>query len=88
MPEGGRIRIKAEQLDGNFLKLSFSDSGKGILPENIEKIFDPFYTTKSDGTGLGLSIVHRIVKEHDGDVIVHSRIDEGTRFDLILPMVD
>ncbi len=73
---------------GNFIKLSIKDTGKGISKENIEKIFDPFFTTKSmeEGTGLGLSTVYGIVKKYNGAIFVNSKIDEGTLFDIYIPI--
>lgn len=73
----------------NMLRLSISDTGKGISKENLTKIFEPFFTTKAKnkGTGMGLAVVHGIVKEHGGDIRVMSEVDKGTTFELIFPMV-
>jgi PAS domain S-box-containing protein len=73
--------------------IEFADNGTGITKENIEKIFDPFFSTKgiwhdgkSRGTGLGLSISHNIIKDHGGDILVHSLPDSGTEFTIVLPV--
>lgn len=73
---------------GDYLKLTVRDTGKGISAEDMEKIFDPYFTTKSkgEGTGLGLSIVHGIVKDHGGGVGVSSAVGQGTTFELFLPV--
>lgn len=72
---------------GRYVCLTVADSGHGIDPAIIDKIFDPFFTTKdiTEGTGLGLAVVHGIVKAHKGEITVHSRPDEGTRFTLLFP---
>lgn len=69
---------------GRYVKMTVSDSGHGIKPQDLEQIFDPYFTTKDrdKGTGLGLSVVQGIVKESGGDIIVHSRLGQGTTFDL------
>ena len=69
------------------IHIAFADTGAGISPEHIDKIFDPFYTTKKDqeGTGLGLSVSYGIVQEHDGDIQVESRPGHGSTFTIILP---
>jgi PAS domain S-box-containing protein len=74
-PESGNVRI------------AFADTGAGISPEHLDRIFDPFYTTKKDqeGTGLGLSVSYGIVQEHDGDIQVESRPGHGTVFTIVLP---
>ena len=84
MPAGGRLTIRCSA-DDNFVMLSVSDSGCGIKPENMQKIFRPFFTTKDAGTGLGLMIVERIVREHGGSLAVDSRENAGTTFTISLP---
>ncbi|MFT4870337.1 MAG: two-component system NtrC family sensor kinase [Colwellia sp.] len=64
------------------------DNGKGISPENLLKVFDPFYTTKAvgEGTGLGLAISHGIIEKHNGKIEVLSEVNVGTCFKIILPL--
>ncbi|MGD9367473.1 MAG: response regulator [Desulfobacteraceae bacterium] len=73
---------------GRYAKLTISDTGAGIASEHLERIFDPYFTTKpkGKGTGLGLAVVHGIVNSHGGTVRVESRIGKGTRFDLYFPL--
>jgi len=75
---------------GPYFKLSIRDTGKGIPPEIMEKIFEPYFTTKElgQGTGLGLSVVHGIVKSHNGAIICKSLPDDGSVFDVYLPMIN
>lgn len=75
---------------GTYLKLTVSDTGHGINEAVIEKIFDPYFTTKGpgEGTGMGLAVVHGIVKDHGGDIKVYSKLGEGTTFSVYLPMVE
>ena len=84
MPSGGSLTVRCSA-DDNFVMLSVSDSGCGIKPENMQKIFRPFFTTKNAGTGLGLMIVERIVREHGGSLAVDSRENAGTTFTISLP---
>ena len=84
MPSGGSLTIRCTA-DDAFVMLSVSDSGCGIKPENMQKIFKPFFTTKNAGTGLGLMIVERIVREHGGALAVDSRENVGTTFTISLP---
>jgi PAS domain S-box-containing protein len=74
---------------GSYLKLSVSDTGHGIPPEALEKIFDPYFTTKKkgEGTGLGLAVVQGIVKSHNGAVTVASEVGKGATFDVYLPAI-
>ncbi|MFO7886118.1 MAG: ATP-binding protein [Desulfobacteraceae bacterium] len=74
---------------GRYVILSVSDTGNGILPQHMDKIFDPYFTTKKQGkgTGLGLSVVYGIVKEHQGDITVYSEIGKGTTFNVYLPVI-
>jgi PAS domain S-box-containing protein len=87
MPDGGELRITGKT-KGDYLELSFEDTGKGIPREHLNKIFDPFYTTKEigSGTGLGLSICYGIVKAHNGNIWVESRLNEGTKVTISLPL--
>ena len=81
--ENGKIKIKAYKNDGKVY-IEISDNGVGIPKDKIEKIFNPFFTTKPEGTGLGLSIVHRIITELDGHISVHSSPGKGTVFEIVL----
>jgi signal transduction histidine kinase len=67
--------------------LQIRDNGIGIAPENLEKLFTPFFTTKEKGTGLGLSIVHKIIEDHHGSIDVSSQVGVGTTFNIHLPAV-
>jgi signal transduction histidine kinase len=69
-----------------LLEIQFHDSGKGIPPEDIESIFEPFFTKKSKGTGLGLFISQKIIQEHGGEITVESRVGKGSTFTVYLPM--
>jgi len=82
----GEIKVNTQQV-GDEIQVSVADSGKGILPENMTRIFEPFYTTKAPGrgTGLGLSVSHRIVKQHGGHIRVESQVGLGSKFTVILP---
>jgi len=81
MPNGGILSVNTERSDeGTYIKVS--DTGTGISQETLQKIFEPFYTTKQQGTGLGLAIVKRIVEENKGDLKVTSEPGKGTTFTL------
>lgn len=85
----GAIRIRAGlRPEGDAVRISFCDEGRGIAPENIERVFQPGFSTKKRGWGLGLTFVRRIVEEyHKGKIsIVHSSPGEGTTFELLLPV--
>ena len=87
MQEGGRLTIRTfRDPDRNNAVLEFEDTGVGIPPDIMSKIFDPFYTTKEKGTGLGLSVVSGIVKRHGGQVEVKSDTGSGTLIRIILPV--
>jgi len=87
MNNGGVIRLGANLEEGNpRVRLTFADQGSGIREEDIDKIFQPYFTTKDVGIGLGLAITERIIKEHDGQITVASRPGEGTTFTVLLPL--
>jgi hypothetical protein len=85
MPDGGTIRLGGEEDQGK-VKLVFADQGTGISPDDIVKIFQPYFTTKDVGIGLGLAITERIIKEHGGWIQVESELGMGTVFTVILPL--
>jgi signal transduction histidine kinase len=86
MPEGGTLNIEAMTKDERKAVIAVSDTGDGIPEENIDRIFDPFFTTKVGGTGLGLSICYNIVRSHQGEIEVKSKIDQGTTILIHLPL--
>lgn len=85
MPGGGVLRIATRQ-QGQAVLVEVGDSGQGIPPEHLEKIFNPFFTTRSEGTGLGLAITSRLMQGHGGRIEVASRPGEGTTFTLSFPL--
>jgi len=87
MPEGGRLRIACSAARGRRVEMKVEDSGIGISPENLERIFNLYFTTKPQGSGIGLSMVYRIVQLHDGDIEVQSTPGVGTTFRLLLPQL-
>ena len=87
MPEGGELRLIASHPEEGRVVLDIQDSSIGIETEEISKIFDLYYTTKSRGSGIGLSMVYRIIQLHDGDVTVDSTPGQGARFTITLPEV-
>jgi two-component system sensor histidine kinase PilS (NtrC family) len=86
MPEGGRLEINSQLGSGHTAEITVSDNGKGINQEDMEKIFDPFFSMRESGTGLGLALVHRVIESHGGKVIVNSKRGKGTTFKIILPL--
>lgn len=90
VPKGGHIHVKAEQKtdEGTFI-FQVEDDGPGILPDQMAKIFEPFYTTRETGTGLGLAIVHKILESHQGEIDVVSPPpgkEQGARFTVRIPI--
>ena len=85
MPEGGRLRISVRPV-GQEVEIAVSDTGRGIPPDERERIFDPFFSTRPGGTGLGLSIAHSIVEAHGGRIEVESTPGAGTTFRIELPV--
>lgn len=103
MPTGGVLKVSAERVDlvesnprlhpgarpGRFVRLRVEDSGVGMDPETLRRIYEPFFTTKEigKGTGLGLFTTHAIVKAHQGFILVESALGRGTSFDVYLPLM-
>lgn len=85
MPDTGFLEITTNS-SHNFLEILISDSGCGISKENLNKIFEPYFTTKQNGTGLGLTMTYKVIKEHGGDINVYSDCGTGTSFKLLLPI--
>jgi signal transduction histidine kinase len=84
MPQGGQLTLRTQSL-GDAVELSVSDTGSGLTPEECERLFTPYYTTKQHGTGLGLAIVQSVVSDHGGKIAVESAKEKGTAFRIELP---
>ena len=96
MPEGGVIEVTCENIADikkeplplvgqKYIKITFTDTGSGIPEKNIDKIFDPYFSTKRTARGLGLAICHSIISKHDGNISVQSVVGKGTTFTIYLP---
>ena len=85
MGRNGTLTLATERV-GNWAVLTVSDTGEGIATDNLERIWEPFFTTRTHGTGLGLSLVRRIVEDHGGRIEVESRPRQGTTFRVFLPI--
>lgn len=85
MPTGGTLRLTAAPSAKGRVEVLVSDTGVGIAPEHLSRIFDLYFTTKARGTGIGLSMVYRIVQMHDGEIEVESTPGRGTTFRILLP---
>jgi len=99
MSQAGTIGIRAENVmvgnetgeaglpltDGNYIKISIQDQGAGIPEAHLDKIFDPYFTTKEKGSGLGLTTTYAIIKRHDGHIAIKSKVGAGTTFSIYLP---
>jgi CheY-like chemotaxis protein len=102
MPDGGVVFIKAANMttepdqmpdnlalspDGSYVQIDILDQGGGIAPEQMSKIFDPYFSTKDEGTGLGLATAHSVITQHGGIITVESRLGQGTTFTVYLPAI-
>lgn len=85
MPDGGTLKVTCRPVSRHRVEIAVEDTGIGIPPENLSRIFDLYFTTKQKGSGIGLSMVFRIVQLHDGEVEVQSTPGHGTRFRLLFP---
>jgi two-component system sensor histidine kinase PilS (NtrC family) len=84
MPDGGEFRVIADRTDADRVQINFTDTGRGMTPEQVERLFEPF-TSTTGGTGLGLSIVYQIIRDHSGTINVRSRQGTGTTITIELP---
>ena len=84
MPEGGTLTLRTSR-QGENARIEVSDTGKGLTPEECERLFTPYYTSKAHGTGLGLAIVQSVINDHGGRISVHSAQGQGTTFVIELP---
>ncbi len=87
MPKGGKLQLMAER-QKDWIHLLVTDQGVGIAPENLEKNFEPDFSTKAGGNGIGLALVKRITEQHGGRVAVSSKMGQGSRFSIWLPVLD
>lgn len=87
MPQGGRLTVVTgpAAAPGRAVQVVISDTGVGIAPEHVDRIFQPFFTTKGQGTGLGLAIAARVVEQHGGRILVDSAPSQGATFTILLP---
>ena len=85
MPKGGNLTLRTNR-DDRYLSVSFSDTGVGIDPEQLDAIYDPFVTSKTRGAGLGLTMVYQIIMNHHGEIRISSELDKGTDVTIQLPI--
>lgn len=99
MPDGGSLQVNARNLEteggahgdldpGRYVGVSIRDEGLGIPQRHLARIFDPYFTTKQKGSGLGLAVSYSVMKNHGGQITVHSELDKGTTFEILLPVSD
>jgi CheY-like chemotaxis protein len=96
MPDGGHFTIRARNVSlgpghslppGRYVHLSFEDTGRGIAPEHLPRVFEPYFTTHKRRSGLGLAVAHSIIRKHDGEISVESEPGHGAVFHVRLPAV-
>jgi two-component system, NtrC family, sensor histidine kinase PilS len=85
MPEGGTLRAEMRRAGADSIRITFTDTGRGMSPAQVERLFEPFTSSTTGGTGLGLSIVYQIVRDHGGTINVRSREGHGTTISIELP---
>jgi signal transduction histidine kinase len=86
MPAGGVVAISTSLEEWEFVQVSITDTGVGIPPEDLGKIYQLYYTTKPHGSGIGLSLAYRVVQMHDGSIEVASQVGRGTSMTVRLPV--
>lgn len=85
MPDGGTLRAEMRQASSERVRVTFTDTGRGMSPAQVERLFEPFSSSTTGGTGLGLSIVYQIIRDHGGTINVRSREGHGTTITIELP---
>ena len=85
MPDGGTLRAEMRHASGDRVRVTFTDTGRGMSPAQVERLFEPFSSSTTGGTGLGLSIVYQIIRDHGGTINVRSREGHGTTITIELP---
>ena len=85
MPDGGTLRAEMQRVGGRSVRIVFADTGRGMSPAQVERLFEPFSSSTTGGTGLGLSIVYQIIRDHGGTINVRSREGHGTTITIELP---
>jgi signal transduction histidine kinase len=88
-PTGGRLTLETMVTAEKLVRITVSDTGRGIAAEHLPRIFDPFFTTKADdwsGVGMGLSVVHKTIEDHGGTIHVQSELGKGTTFQMTFPV--
>ncbi len=86
MPDGGKLRINTmRNVSQKAIAIEIRDTGMGIPQENMDRLFEPYFTTKPDGTGLGLAITYRMIEAHSGEIKVESKEEQGASFTIVLP---
>lgn len=98
MPDGGQLRLSADNLPtgtvhpalpaGNYVRIQLHDNGPGMTPQVLERIFEPYFTTKADNSGLGLATAYSIISRHGGSLIAESTPGQGSLFTILLPATD
>ncbi len=85
METGGVLSVTLTELPDERMRIEVRDTGVGIAPQDLGRIFDPYFTTKPSGTGLGLAIVQRIIDAHNAEIHVASAPDQGTTITILMP---
>lgn len=88
MGDNGNLILRTSLTESNYIQIQIEDNGSGIKKENLDSVFEPFFTTRSDGTGLGLAVVRAVVHSHNGNINVEPAIPHGTIFNVELPLYE
>ena len=86
MPDGGTVSVKSSIAEDGRIVLTFTDTGHGIEEAHLDRIFEPFFSTREKGTGLGLAISRNVIERHGGEIAVESEVNGGAEFTVWLPV--